>query len=140
METRLWERSFIDRQRVARLSTVDAKGWPHIVPIVFVFDGRRLFTPIDNKPKRVKPGQLQRVRDIQGNPQVAVLFDEYDEDWHKLAWVQIRGMAVFLESGPDRETGIALLEARYPQYSTLPLAESPVIVITVQDLVSWKAA
>jgi PPOX class probable F420-dependent enzyme len=129
----------MDRQRVARLSTVDAQGWAHIVPIVFALDGQRLYTPIDKKTKWVKPDHLQRVRNIQENPQVTVLFDEYDEDWRKLAWVQIHGMAVFLEAGPDREVGIALLTMRYSQYRTLSLAERPVIAITVQDTVSWRA-
>lgn len=129
----------MDRQRVARLSTVDAQGWPHIVPIVFALDGQRLYTPIDKKTKRVKPDHLQRVRNIQENPQVTVLFDEYDEDWRKLVWVQIHGMAIFLEAGPDREVGIALLIMRYSQYRTLSLAERPVIAITVQDTVSWRA-
>lgn len=129
----------MDRQRVARLSTVDAQGWPHIVPIVFALDGQRLYTPIDKKTKRVKPDHLQRVRNIQENPQVTVLFDEYDEDWRKLVWVQIHGMAIFLEAGLDREVGIALLIMRYSQYRTLSLAERPVIAITVQDTVSWRA-
>lgn len=140
MHTNTWERLFIDRQRVARLSTVDAQGWPHTVPIVFAFDGRRLFTALDAKPKRVKPHPYQRVRNIQVNPYVSILFDEYDEDWGKLAWVQILGIAAFVESGPDRDTGMALLAARYSQYSTLSLAESPAIIITLQDRVSWRAA
>ena len=46
---------------------MDAKGQPHIVPIVYAFDGDRLLTPIDAKPKRVGPYQLQRVRNIQAN-------------------------------------------------------------------------
>jgi PPOX class probable F420-dependent enzyme len=116
-ETDTWERPFIKRQRVARLATVDTRCRPHIVPVVFGFDGQRLFTPIDRKPKRVSAYQLQRARNIQTNPEVTVLFDEYDEVWSKLAWVQVRGLAKFVEEGPNREIGIILLKEKYPQYS-----------------------
>ena len=134
-----WEQQFIERQPIARLATVDTRGRPHIVPVVFAVDGQRLFTPIDRKPKRTGARQLQRVRNIQTNPDVTVLFDEYHDDWNRLAWVQIRGLANFVEAGPERETGIALLVARYPQYTHQSLAGQPVIVITIESMVSWRA-
>jgi len=140
MEPETWEMAFIERQRVARLATVDNQGRPHNIPIVFALDGRRLFTPVDAKPKRVRPDRLQRVRNIRSHPEVCVLFDEYSDDWRRLAWVQVRGTAAFIILGPERETGVALLARRYPQYSTLPLAESPVIVITIQQVTGWRAA
>jgi PPOX class probable F420-dependent enzyme len=140
MELETWERSFIDRQRVARLATVDPQGQPHLVPIVYAFDGERLFTPIDAKPKRVGPERLQRVRNIQANPRVAILIDEYSDDWAKLAWVQLHGLARLVESGSEQAAGAALLEARYPQYQTMPLAGRPLIVITINHITSWCAA
>ena len=42
MEVGNWERSFIEQRRVARLATVDGQDRPHIVPIVYAFDGVRL--------------------------------------------------------------------------------------------------
>lgn len=140
MELETWEQSFIDRQRVARLATVDPQGQPHLVPIVYAFDGERLFTPLDAKPKRVGPDRLQRVRNIQANPQVAVLIDEYSDDWGKLAWVQLRGLARLVEGGPEQAAGVALLEAKYVQYQTMLLAGRPVIVVTVNHITSWRAA
>jgi PPOX class probable F420-dependent enzyme len=139
MESGTWEGSFIKRQRVARLATVDEWGRPHLVPIVFAFDGQRLFTPIDAKPKRVSPQRLQRVRNILVNPQVTVLFDEYSEDWRKLAWVQLRGRAEFVESGPERNAGAELLAGRYPQYTVETLAGKPVIIVKVESLTGWRA-
>src|SRR5690242_14851576 len=103
-----WEAAFVKRQRVARLATVDTHCRPHVVPVVFGFDGQRLFTPIDHKPKRVTSQRLRRVRNIQANPEVTVLFDEYDDVWTRLAWVQVRGLAELIEAGLERETGIAL--------------------------------
>lgn len=135
-----WEDHFIERQPVARFASVDEHGQPHIVPIVFAYDGWRLFTPIDRKPKRAGARQLQRVRDIQNNPQVTVLFDEYHDDWSKLAWVQVRGLASFVETGPERDLGVTLLTEKYPQYQNGSLADRPVIVIAVESMNSWRAA
>ena len=140
MELSNWESTFIEQQRVARLATVDERGQPHVVPIVYAFAGQRLFTPIDAKPKQVGPHRLKRVRNIRANPRVAVIIDEYSEDWQKLAWVQLRGRAVLVETGSDHSTGVALLEARYPQYATMSLAGRPLIVVRVDYVTSWRAA
>ncbi|MFW6184344.1 MAG: pyridoxamine 5'-phosphate oxidase family protein [Chloroflexota bacterium] len=58
---------------------------------------------------------MRRARNIQANPQVTVLVDHYEEDWRRLAWVQLRGAAALVASGQEQETGISLLEAKYPQ-------------------------
>ncbi len=135
-----WELEFIQSRRVARLATVDLAGHPHVVPIVYAFDGTTLFSPLDAKPKRVDPMQLRRVRNLQANPHVAVLIDHYAEEWQQLAWVQIRGQAQLLTGGATYERGIALLLARYPQYVELPL-DGRVLIGVVPDVVrSWRAA
>jgi len=140
MDPERWERAFIERQRVARLATVDERGRPHVVPIVFAYDGQRLFTPIDAKPKRVSASRLKRVQNVQSDPHVVVLFDHYDEDWRRLAWVQLHGLATFIDSGSERETGAGLLAQRYPQYREGSLAGRPVILITEERITSWRAA
>jgi PPOX class probable F420-dependent enzyme len=85
--------SLVCNARVARLATIDFEEVkPHIVPVVFVFDGNSYYIPIDKKPKRVDdPEQLRRVRNIQKNPNVALLIDEYKEDWSKLFFIMIQG-------------------------------------------------
>jgi PPOX class probable F420-dependent enzyme len=85
--------SLINDARVARLATIDYEDVkPHIVPVVFVFDGNSYYIPIDKKPKRnTEPGRLRRIRNIQKNPNVALLIDEYNEDWSKLFFVMIQG-------------------------------------------------
>lgn len=135
-----WEYMFISEQRVARLATVDASGQPSVVPIVYAFDGATLFTPLDAKPKRVTTSQLQRVRNIQVNPRVAVIIDSYSEDWRQLAWVHVRGQARIIASGDDYAAGIALLGAKYPQYERMPLASRPLIVIEPTSIRSWRAS
>ncbi len=128
---------FIQTQRVARLVTVDERGRPHVVPIVFVCAADRLYTPIDLKPKTAAPHRLRRVRNIAANPQVQVLLDSYDEDWAKLGYVQLRGRAELLEDGDEYRHALGLLERKYEQYAHLPLRGRPVIKVVIEDVVSW---
>ena len=128
---------FIQQQRVARLATVDGHGRPHIVPIVFVYEDETLYTPIDLKPKDVRPQELRRVLNIAQNPDVQVLLDRFDEDWQQLGFVQVRGRAELLETGSGCEAALRLLEEKYPQYEDLPLEGRPVIKVDIDRIVSW---
>jgi PPOX class probable F420-dependent enzyme len=135
-----WERQFISEQRVARMATVDASGQPAVIPIVYAFDGVAFFTPLDAKPKRVAVDQLQRVRNINANPNVAVIIDSYSEDWGSLAWVHVRGHARIITNGEEYIAGIALLGSKYPQYENMPLAGRPLIMIEATGIRSWRAS
>ena len=128
---------FLEDQRVARLATVDDRGRPHIVPIVFVYADAVIYTPIDLKPKTASPERLRRVRNILSNPQVQVLVDHYDEDWQRLGYVQLRGTAEIIERGAEYDQAIRLLEGKYQQYQELPLEGRPVIKISVERTVTW---
>ncbi|MDW8215702.1 MAG: TIGR03668 family PPOX class F420-dependent oxidoreductase [Roseiflexaceae bacterium] len=133
-----WERDFIANGRVARMATVGTDGQPAVVPIVYAFDGR-LYTPIDAKPKQVEAMRLRRVKNIQANPHVAIVVDYYSENWDELAWVLIRGTAVVVAGGADYVTGIDLLRQKYPQYATLSLSDSPLIIVTPTAIRGWRA-
>lgn len=134
-----WILALLQTARVARLATIDPTGQPHVLPIVFAFDGQRLFTPLDGKPKRVEGLQLQRVRNITANEQVAVVIDTYSEDWQQLAWVQLRGHASLISDGIDYDSGIVLLREKYPQYAVTPLLGRPLIQISQLQTRSWRA-
>ena len=135
-----WEYKFISEQRVARLATVDASCQPAVIPIVYAFDGVAFFTPLDAKPKRVAADQLQRVRNINANPSVAIIIDSYSEDWRRLAWVHVRGRARIITDGDEYTAGITLLGAKYPQYEHMPLAGRPLIKIEPTGIRSWRAS
>ena len=131
-------RKRLQRARVARLATVDTEGRPHLVPICFAFDGRAFYTPLDRKPKRRRFDKLQRVRNIRANPKVALLVDEYREDWRRLWYVLILGRARLLHSGAQWQKAHRLLKRKYPQYRTglLP-ANAPVIQVIPKRIITW---
>jgi PPOX class probable F420-dependent enzyme len=133
------EKTFIRSARVARLATADEEGRPHVIPICFVFDGKELYSPIDEKPKRSSPLELKRLRNIRANPQVAVVIDRYDENWKRLAYVLILGTAKILTRGPKHKKAVLLLRRKYPQYRTMAIHQRPVICITLKHGASWGA-
>ncbi len=136
--------AFLAAQRVAHLATTSPAGTPHIVPVVYAYEGKRIYIALDDKPKRVPPLRLQRVQNIIFNPRVALLVDRYDEDWGKLAWVRVDGRARVLQRGKTHDLAIAALREKYPQYRAgafkiTSLEKTPIIVITVDKVVAWEA-
>ena len=129
------ELQFIERRRVAHLATADASGRPHVVPVCFAYFDGRFYIAVDEKPKRSL--RLKRLRNIEENPQVALMFDRYDEDWSRLGWVMVRGTASVIEAGPDHERAVAALRERYAQYRSMALEGRPVVRVTVERATSW---
>jgi PPOX class probable F420-dependent enzyme len=123
--------------RVAHLATTDASGQPHVIPICFVFDGKCFYSPIDEKPKRVSPAKLKRLRNIAGNSNVALVVDRYDEDWRRLAYALIFGKARILRRGKTHQQAIKLLRRKYPQYRAMAIHERPMISIAPKQIVVW---
>jgi PPOX class probable F420-dependent enzyme len=74
---------------VARLATVAPDSRPHLVPTVFALEGNRIHSIVDTKPK--DSTSLARLRNIEANPQVSLLVDEYSDDWERLWWVRADG-------------------------------------------------
>jgi PPOX class probable F420-dependent enzyme len=136
--------AFIRDRRVGRLATADARGKPSVVPVVYASfiqnDEPVIAIAIDEKPKG-NPRALRRVRNILERPEVALVVDEYREDWNGLAWVLVRGSASLLEPGDAGHVeAVATLRLKYPQYARMRLEERPAIII--RDLVtrSWRGA
>jgi PPOX class probable F420-dependent enzyme len=132
------ERAFLQSHRVARLATVDEQGQPFVVPICYAFDGQVFYSALDEKPKQVAPTRLKRVRNILANPRVGLVIDEYDEDWSRLAYVQIRGQAALVQPGTEEHAAaIGLLRAKYPPYQTMAIERQPVVKMTPEHVSAW---
>lgn len=131
------ERHFIDARRIAHLATADAGAAPHVVPVCFGLVDDTLYITIDRKPKRASARPLKRLGNIRENPQAAIVFDHYDEDWRRLAWVMLRGRAEILADGPEHARAQALLRMRYRQLAAMQLEGLPVIAIRIERVASW---
>jgi len=131
------EQKFIQRHRVGRLATVDATGLPHVIPVCFVCAENNIYITVDEKPKTSAPKTLKRLRNIAENTNVAMVVDEYDEDWSRLAWVFFRGHAKILANGNEHTLAQELLRGRYPQMLEMKLKSLPVIAIRLTKVTSW---
>lgn len=129
-------RRFADA-RVARLATADAAGVPHVVPITFVVDEDVIYFVIDSKPKRST--DLRRLRNIAENPAVAVIADQYTDDWSALWWARAEGRAEIWEDGEDRLLAVRQLRQKYRQYEETP-PQGPVVAIRVATWSGWAYA
>jgi PPOX class probable F420-dependent enzyme len=128
---------FLASQRVGRLATADGRGNPHVVPVCFAIEHRTLYITIDEKPKRASARPLKRLRNMMDNPSVAFVADRYDEDWHRLGWVMLRGRVDILTDGPEHDRAQVLLRERYEQYREMHLAELPVIALRIERATNW---
>ena len=131
------ERHFVGTRRIGHLATADSSAAPHVVPVCFGLLDETLYITIDRKPKRATDRPLKRLANILENPQAAIVFDHYDEDWRRLAWVMLRGRAEILADGPEHGRAQALLQARYRQLAEMQLAGLPVIAIRIERSASW---
>jgi PPOX class probable F420-dependent enzyme len=124
-------RATVADARRAVLATLDAEGRPHMVPITFAIAGDAIVTAIDQKPKGA--GRPARLRNVERTPLASVLFDRYEDDWRRLAWVLARGPARIEPPG----TLVDGLVERYEQYAADP-PRGEVIIVEPIDLLWWS--
>lgn len=135
------ELEFLNRSRVATLATIGRKGVPSLVPMCFAVTGHdepTIVSVLDEKPKDVPDSELARVRNIRRDPRVRLLVDHYEEDWSRLAFVQVAGVARLVEPGaPGHAAAITALREKYRQYREMTLEIRVVIAIEQIRARSW---
>ena len=122
---------FILTHVVARLATSGRDGQPHVIPFCYAFDGEHFYFVVDEKPKRHTGKPLKRIRNILENPQVALVIDDYTEDWTQLAYVLVSGTAVPVEDENEYARVLGLLRERYQQYRLMDLTFSRNLMIRI---------
>ena len=127
--------AFIRPQPVARLATADSHGQPHVVPVCFVYENASFYIAIDEKPKRTT--RLKRLRNIEANPQAALVIDVYHDDWSQLAWVMVQGTASIHDNIKGHPLILVALRQKYPQYRAMALETRPLIQVVPQHVTSW---
>ena len=130
-----WARGLLERSRVGHLGLLDSDRHPRVLPVSFALHDGAVWTAIDRKPKRSPPA---RVRWLHAAPRAAITVDHYEDDWSRLAWVQLIGEIAVLD-GPPSEPVLAALCSRYDQYRREP-PPGPVLRLEVSRAVCWRAA
>jgi PPOX class probable F420-dependent enzyme len=127
-----WARDLLAQARVARLALLDEEDLPRVLPVTFALFEGAVWSAIDQKPKR--SAEPARVRRLQRRPEVALLVDRYDDDWSRLAWVELRGPVSVEPLGPALEA----LVAKYPQYAS-ERPPGPLLRLAPRRCACWRA-
>ena len=127
-----WALDLLAGARVARLALLDEDDLPRLLPVTFAVWEGEVWSAIDQKPKR--PGEPARVRRLRRRPEAALLVDRYDDDWSRLAWLELRGPVSVEPLGPALDA----LIAKYPQYSQAR-PQGPLLRLAPERLTCWRA-
>jgi PPOX class probable F420-dependent enzyme len=130
-----WAGELIANHRVAHLAFLDDASRPRVLPVTFALADDAAWSAIDAKPKRT--AEPARVRWLRRRPEAALCVDVYDDDWSRLAWVQLLGRVEVLELG-DGAAGLEALIAKYPQYLEQP-PPGPLLRLEVERALHWRA-
>jgi PPOX class probable F420-dependent enzyme len=133
-----WARDLLEAQRVAHLGLVDDEGRPRVLPVTFALVDGAAWSAVDHKPKRHPDRELARVRWLRARPAATLTVDRYDDDWARLAWVQLVCEAAVVDAS-EHEDVLAVLAARYPQYRAQPPA-GPLLRLVPERTVCWRAS
>ena len=132
----VWGRDLLTGARLGHLAFLDDDDRPRVLPVTFALAGGAVWSAIDSKPKRT--AEPARVRLLRRRPQAALCVDRYDDDWSRLAWVQLLGRVDVLEAAAG-VPGLDALIAKYPQYREQP-PPGPLLRLTVQRALNWSAS
>jgi PPOX class probable F420-dependent enzyme len=131
-----WANDLLQTARVARLGVVDLDGAPRVLPVTFAVAEGRIWSAIDDKPKR--RGEPARLRFLRRDPRAALTVDQYSDDWGELAWFQVLGTVSIVEIG-DGATGFEALSAKYAPYREAS-PPGPLLCLEPQRYLWWRAA
>lgn len=131
-----WALELLEIAPVARLGLLDDRGGPRVLPVTFAVAEGRIWSAIDQKPKRAR--EPARLRFLERDPRAALTVDRYSEDWDELAWVQVLGTVEVL-AADDAAAGLESLSAKYEQYGA-EAPPGPVLALDPARCLWWRAA
>ena len=123
---------------MARLGLLDAGGHPRVLPVTFAVAEGRIWSAVDEKPKRPSTKELARVRWLRRDPRAALTVDRYSEEWSELAWVQVLGSVEVVDAEEGIE-GLASLTEKYPAYRE-SRPPGPLLSLEPERCLAWRAS
>jgi PPOX class probable F420-dependent enzyme len=132
-----WARELLDSARVARLGLLDDRDRPRVLPVTFALAGGYAWSAIDRKPKR-SGREPARLRYLRRRPHAALTVDHYDDDWSRLAWVQLLG-EITVHDPADTGEALEALAAKYEPYRR-ESPPGPLLRLEPDRVLSWQAS
>jgi PPOX class probable F420-dependent enzyme len=122
--------------RVGHLGLLDDDGHPRVLPVTYALHEGDVWSAVDDKPKSRPGAELARVRWLRARPWATLTVDHYDDDWDRLAWVQIVGHVHVLER-PDPGALDALRDKYAPYRDRGP--GGPFLRLHPEGASCWRA-
>lgn len=116
---------YVKAAPVCRIATVRPNGEPHVIPVCPVFDGEQTVY-VDIGPKSATRNALAHEQ------RVAVLFDEYFDDWSKLRKVLLKCRAEEV-NGAERDQAWAWIREKFPQYTSVNWEPRRTMALRIYD-------
>jgi PPOX class probable F420-dependent enzyme len=132
-----WAQELLESARVAHLGVIDDTGAPRVLPVTFAVAGGGVWSAVDDKPKRSRSG-LARLRWLEARPGSSLTVDRYDDDWARLAWVQLVGRTDVVALDGFGWVVDALAERYAPYRVSRP--PGPLLRFTPVRAVCWRAS
>jgi PPOX class probable F420-dependent enzyme len=125
----------LEEARVGHLAFLDEADRPRVLPVTYALAEGAVWSAIDEKPKRT--AEPARVRYLRRRPEAGLCVDVYDDDWSRLAWVQLGGQVevVRVEEG---EAAMAALAEKYGPYRERR-PPGPLLRLEVERTVCWRS-
>ena len=122
----------IAQERVCRVATAGADGQTHLVPVVHVLAGDKIYFGSGDDGRKVK--------NLRENPRIAVTIDLYSDDWAQIRGVMVQGTAKLIERGPRFKQARDRLYQKYPQYrneAAIAPSDSVIVEVTPTHVFTW---
>jgi PPOX class probable F420-dependent enzyme len=133
-----WAAELLERTPLGHLGLLDEDDLPRVLPITFAVHAGAVWSAVDDKPKRRPGAELARVRFLRRRPAAAFTVDRYDDDWSRLAWVQLLGEVTVVEAA-EGPAALDALVAKYPAYRERRPA-GPLLRLDPERALHWQAA
>jgi PPOX class probable F420-dependent enzyme len=125
----------LESARVGHLAFSDDSDRPRVLPVTYALAEGAVWSAIDEKPKRAD--QPARVRYLRRRPEAGLCVDVYDDDWSRLAWVQLGGR-VEIQTVEEGAGGLAALAEKYAPYRERR-PPGPLLRLEVERAICWRA-
>lgn len=122
-------KEFVAAAPVCRIATVRPDGEPNVIPVCPVFDGEATVY-VDISATYATADALRH------EPRIAVLIDEYYDDWSSLKAVLLRCRTEEI-SAEERERAWELIREKFPQYGSVGWEPRLTLALRIYDWREW---
>jgi nitroimidazol reductase NimA-like FMN-containing flavoprotein (pyridoxamine 5'-phosphate oxidase superfamily) len=122
-------KEFVTAARVCRIASVRPDGEPHVIPVCPVFDGEStVYVDIGSRYTTAEA--------LRAAPRIAVLIDEYDDNWARLKGVLLRCRTEEAK-GEELDRAWEMIREKFPQYKPIGWEPRLTLALHIYDWRQW---